>query len=486
MIEGDLRAIIDIGSNSVRLVVYGAPRRAPAILFNEKVMCGLGAGLGAGASGGGRLDSLARERALRALARFHAIATAMRVSSLRVVATAAVRDASDGASFIADAAEMGIAIDLLSGAEEGDAAGLGVIAGIPNADGIVGDMGGGSLELVRVRRGKVRSSVSLPLGVLRVAEIRAGKRRALETRVAKLIAKSGWSADPGLPFYMVGGSWRSLARLHMTLTDWPLPILHQYEMSVRDLDRTARALAASGKRRMVYPGVSSARLPALGDAAALLKVLAKQLSLKTLIVSATGLREGLLYGALDAEARREDPLLAAARSVGARLGRFAEHGDLIEAWIAPLFPDDSAEDQRLRRAACLLGDVAWATNPEFRAAQALETGLHGNWTGVDARGRAMIAMALFACFRGDGMPDIIARLLSAGEQQQALRWGLAMRLGQRLSGGVAGPLAQSSLSLGAKKLTLTLDPAARDLYGDAVERRHRQLASAFGVQPAVA
>lgn len=475
MIDDRPRAIIDIGSNSVRLVVYAGARRAPEILFNEKVMAGLGQGLGAG----GPLEPGARAAAMRALQRFRALASAMGVAELRCVATAALRDASDGASFVAEAATHGLAIDLLSGADEGAASGFGVISAIPHADGIVGDLGGGSLELVRVSGGQVHERVSLPLGVLRLAEIRIGrKRQALEKYVASLIGKSGFAAPSGLPFYLVGGSWRTLGRLHMALTHWPLAVLHQYAMPADAAQRLVHALARMDRKRLkAIDGVSASRAPALADAAALLSVLVRQLGTSDLVVSAAGLREGLLYQGLDDATRLRDPLLVETRAAGRRLGRFAEHGAVIDEWIAPLFGDD-ADDARLRAAACLLGDVAWAANPEYRCERGLETAVHGNWTAIDARGRALIGQALYTSFGGSGTPPLVQALVSPEDAAMASRWGLAMRLGQRLSGGVEAPLRQSRLTLDDDTVTMHLDDAA--LYGEAVERRHRALANALG------
>lgn len=470
------QAIIDIGSNSVRLVVYDGPRRAPAILFNEKVMAGLGRALETRA----RLDPAALKIALRALARFKAVTVAMGIADVRTVATAAVRDASDGAAFIAKAAALGLSIETLSGEAEAHGSGMGVISAIPDADGIVGDLGGGSLELVRIKNGSIADRLSLPLGVLRLPAIRAKGRGALDNVVKKALAKADWKVEPRLPFYLVGGSWRALARLHMHLTDWPLPVLHTYAMPPQAAVRLFRAVTRIGRKDLrAIEAISSTRVPALSDAAALLATLVRQLDCGTLVTSAYGLREGLLYAGLDEAERQLDPLIESVRAAGARQGRFTEHGDLLHKWIAPLFAREDSAHERLRHAACLLGDVAWAANPEFRAERGLDVALHGNWVGIDARGRAMVAQALFASFGGGtAPPPVIAALASEEDRARANAWGLAMRLGQRLSGGVAGPLGVSSLLLDDAKLTLRLQDRA--LYGEAVERRHKQLAALMG------
>jgi exopolyphosphatase/guanosine-5'-triphosphate,3'-diphosphate pyrophosphatase len=471
-------AIIDIGSNSIRLVVYQGPARLPSILFNEKVMAGLGRGVAAT----GAIDAEAMARAETALARFAAMVEAMEVSDVRTVATAAVRDASNGQRLIDHAAAIGLPVELLSGDEEALASGRGVLSGIPDADGIVGDLGGGSLELVRVQKGEVGARVSFPLGVLRIAGVRAKGSAALDRHVLKLMRKAGWEgAGEGRPFYLVGGSWRSLARLDMHLTDYALPIVHHYEMPATTITRLSRAIAHLDKARLrAVPDLSSSRIPTLADAAALLGVVLRHLGSDTTIVSAYGLREGLLYGALDAETQAQDPLIVATRDEGRRLGRFAEHGDLLDQWIAPLFDADGPDQARLRHAACLLADVGWHANPEFRAERGLDIALHGDWVAVDARGRALIAQALFTGLGGGTTtPPLLAGLATERDLKRAATWGLAIRLGQRLSGGVAAPLARATLGRDGKAVTLTLSRQDAALYGETVERRHKSLATAI-------
>ncbi len=475
--------IIDIGSNSIRLVVYDGPIRIPSILFNEKVMAGLGKGMAATKM----LDPAAMDRALVALERFRLVAEKIGVASLHTVATAAVRDARNGAEFLARTAAIGLDVSVLSGGEEAEMAGEGVLAAFPDADGIVGDLGGGSLELARVSGGKVHARASFSLGVLRVAEIRSRGPRALRNQVEQLLREGGWKGrGKGLPFYLVGGSWRALARLVMHMTGYPLPIVHGYTMPVDVAQRVVRALAHLDKARLrEIPQLSSSRAAALPDAAALLTLVSRELGSASMVTSAYGLREGVLHRNLPEDVRNMDPLICATREEGRRLGRFPEHGDLLDRWIAPLFAEESAADARLRLASCLLADVGWRAHPEFRAERGVETALHGNWVGIDARGRAMMAQAMYSSFGAVGEPEIVTMLSSAEDRQRALRWGLAMRLGQRLSGGVAAPLKTSALTLGRDTVTLRLAAGDSPLYGEAVERRHRNLAAAFGLKAEV-
>lgn len=474
-------AIIDIGSNSVRLVVYDGPRRIPFILFNEKVMAGLGASLGKT----GTIEPAAMKRSIAALGRYKHLCEEMGVASLRCVATAAVRDASNGPELLRQAKALGLKVELLSGAQEGAASGYGVLSAIPEANGIVGDLGGGSLELARVRDGEVHEITSLPLGVLRLPEIRAKGNGALERHVKKLLKKAGWdNVQAGLPFYMVGGSWRSLARLDMHLNDFALPVIHHYEMPAQRSAHLVRVTSQMHRETLKnIPALTGNRIPTLPGAAALLSVMVRQLQSSSLIVSAYGLREGLLFEDLPHEVRKEDPLLVAVEAEGEAQGRFPGHGDLIENWIAPLFLDDGAKWRRIRRAACLLADVGWRANPDFRSERGVEIALHGNWVGIDVEGRAMLAQALHSNF-GGGMqvPPELARLASADALRRAALWGSAIRLGQRLSGGVEGPLIGGRLDADAHVLTLVLPARHEDLYGEAVERRLRSLAQLLGLK----
>jgi exopolyphosphatase/guanosine-5'-triphosphate,3'-diphosphate pyrophosphatase len=469
-------AIIDIGSNSVRLVVYSGATRAPSVIFNEKVMAGLGRGLGAH----GELSPPARARALAGLARYRTLLGDMNVAGHRVVATAAVRDASNGAEFLDEVRALGLEPEILSGEEEGAMAGFGVLSSIPDADGVVGDLGGGSLELVDVAGGEVRHSVSLPLGIFRLDEDEA----ELKARVRAALDETGFAdRGKGRDFYMVGGSWRTLARVDMAFRNHPLPIVHQHSIEPERLPRLEADIYKMDKAKAGrIPSMSMSRFPNLPIATRLLRLLAERLRPTLLVTSAFGIREGLLYSDLDERIRRIDPLIAAARAAGTGLGRFPPHGELLDRWIAPVF-DDSAAAARLRLAACLLADVAWQAHPDFRAERGLDMALHGNWVGIDPPGRVRLAQALFCSFGGGrNLPDgALSELCSEAELKRASQWGLAMRLGQRLSGGAAAGLEHSSLAIEDGLLVLSLERGRASLFGEAVDRRLKTLAGSLGL-----
>ena len=485
-VDEPLTAIIDIGSNSIRLVVYRGLHRTPPILFNEKVMAGLGRGVAAT----GRLSEEGLVAAEEAIARFALLCEDMEVDHLRAVATAAVREASNSKEFLSRIRKRcGLDIEIISGEAEARYAALGVLSGMPGADGIVGDLGGGSLELIRVAGGRTHERTSLPIGSLKLDAVRKkGGARALAVFVQKALGKVGWAAaGKGKPFYMVGGSWRALAQLHMFLTEHPLPVVHQYAMQPAMADRLVRAVTQMQPKTLkMVPNISGSRVPSLPGAALLLRAVSKKLGSSQLVSSAYGLREGLLFDALPAEIQRQDPLIAAARAEGERQGRFPEHGDILMAWMNGLFAPELESDVRLRHVACLLSDVAWRAHPDFRAERAVDVALHGNWTAITTSERAMLAASLFACFGGSVQHPIVAllhHLADAASLRRAWLWGLALRLGQRLSGGTAEALAGSHLYRQGGKLVLTLAPHHAALYGDAVARRLRGLAQAMELSP---
>lgn len=464
----------------MRLVVYAGPARIPTPIFNEKVLAGLGAGLD-------RSGSLPREggqKALAALRRFRLLLDHMKVERTHVVATAAIRDADDGPDFIREVQRIGFDCKVLSAAKEAELAGEGVLSGIPHAKGVVGDLGGGSLELVAVEEGSTSDGISLPLGVLRLSATPWGEREA------KKLLKSALKRSPlsrqarGQCFYMVGGSWRALARIDMLATDYPLPITHQYRMKPARAKELRKLLRVLDPRLAI--AVAPPRLASAPIAAMLLELLVNELEPSQLIVSTYGIREGLLYSKLKAGDRTIDPLIEEAREAGGGEHRFGQHGDLLDAWIAPLF-DDGPSMRRLRLASCLLADVAWQANSGFRADRGIEMALHGNWVAVDPGERVIMAQALASNFGRDRLPD--ARLAQLCKDEQLIRahcWGAAMRLGQRLSGGVGTVLRRTSIEIVNGMLQLSVQRGEGALVGDQVERRLLRLAQALGLEPVIA
>lgn len=464
----------------MRLVVYAGPARIPTPIFNEKVLAGLGVGLDRSAI----LPKEGRHKALAALRRFRLLVDHMKVTRTRVVATAAIRDAQDGAQFVREVERIGFECDVLSAREEAELAGEGVLSGIPRASGVVGDLGGGSLELVAVEQGSTSAGISLPLGVLRLAASPAGERDARKLLKSALKQSPPLDHARGKCLYMVGGSWRALARIDMLATDFPLPITHQYRMKpgrAKELRKLVRALDPRLADAAAPPRLQSAPVAAM-----LLELLVNELEPAHLVVSTYGIREGLLYSKLSAAVRKIDPLVEEAREAGGGEHRFGEHGDLLDEWVAPLF-DDEPPMRRLRLTSCLLADVAWQANAGFRADRGIEMALHGNWVAIEPAERVIIAQALASNFGRDRLED--ARLMHLCKDDQLARahcWGAAMRLGQRLSGGVGSVLKRTRVEIVNGALQLSVRRGEEALIGDQVKRRLIRLAQALGREPVVA
>jgi exopolyphosphatase / guanosine-5'-triphosphate,3'-diphosphate pyrophosphatase len=478
-------AVVDIGSNSLRLVVYDGVRRSPRTLFNEKVMCGLGRSI----ETTGRLDPGGVELARANLARFVALARGISVKRLDVIATAAVRDASDGRAFVAEVEKRHkLKVKVLAGAEEGRLSASGVVAGIPEARGVAGDLGGGSVELVPLAGGQVGAAATLPIGPLRL-QPHAGDDRKLREVIDKQLASVPWLNAPvdGGAFYAVGGAWRALARIHMEQTRYPLHIIQHYTVPRGEADDFLDVIARLSKKSLEkMTTVSRKRLDVVPIAARVLQRLLRRVSPKSLVFSAFGLREGHIYNLLNEAEQRADPLLTACRDIAEASRRFGADGGELFEWTTPLFAGEGAEQRRLRHAAALLGDIAWREHPDYRADQALRSVLYMPVAGLDHRERAYLAGAIYARYGGnENGASVLDRLLDEEARVQARITGLALRLGYTLSGGVPGGLSRSKLALDGNALVLSLNGAAIRRYGESVQRRLDALSRSIGKRPEV-
>lgn len=480
--------IVDLGSNSIRLVVYDRLSRTPQPLFNERVICGIGRDVATT----GRLAPDGVELAVKNLKRFAALAQAMDIAQLDVLATAATRDAEDGAEFLARISELfAMPVRQLDGETEARLAALGVVSGIPNADGVSGDLGGGSLELAALTNGDIGEIVTLPLGPLRLLAEFGPQRRELQARIDGFLSEIAWLADKGgRTFYAVGGAWRSLARVHMDQTEYPLRIIHSYRVPGRDaadLCKVISRLSPTTLSRM--RGVSTKRAPFLPVAALVMRRLLKILRPDWLEFSAYGIREGSLFERLDPDERAADPLLAACATISARESRFGNRGDQLYHWIAPLFHESTdAEAMRLCRAACLLADIGWQVHPSYRAEQIYLRILRLPITGVDHVGWSKIAMAVYIRYGGSPSEDTLGlgrTILDDDDMVWARRVGTALRLAETLAGGMPDILAGASLRVEESKLALHVDPSAAEFVGDVVTGRLETLSDLLGLAPEI-
>lgn len=473
-------AIVDIGSNSIRLVVFDGLKRAPAMVFNEKVFCGLGRGLHAS----GRLSPEGVALAVPNLVRFTALARAMGVGRIEMIATAAVRDASDGQAFRQTVEQhCSHPVRILSGQEEAGFSALGVIAGNPGADGIMGDLGGGSLELVEVKDGRVGRWTTLALGPLRLMERCGEDRQKARRLIDKTLAEVDWlESGRGRIFYPVGGTWRSLARLHIEQHRHPLHAIHGHTVPREETVGLMRLISRLGKSSLRgIEQVSRRRRETLPMGALVLSRLLQRVQCEKVTFSTYGLREGYVFHRLPKAVQDEDPLLSAAAEAAEREGRFGGLGDSLMTWCDPLFPDEGEEERRLRLAACHLSDLAWRDHPDFRAVEALHRILHYPLVGIDHPGRAFLAYTVFLRYGGTaGAKDAKAAtaLLSERWRERAVLLGAALRLSYRVSAATRWMLDHSALRVQGKVLELKLPDDGSVPDGEAVQRRLKALAQA--------
>ena len=478
--------IVDLGSNSVRLVVYAGVERNPVLVFNEKVMAGLGRSL----ASTGRLDPKGIERALDALRRFMALREQIGVPNLVVAATAAVRDAEDGADFLERAESIcGFKIMLLSGLDEARISAQGVLSGIPTAEGLVGDLGGGSLELVPVANGKPGEGATLPLGPLRLMDLSHGSLAEAESFVERAFGEQKWLKNyEGKPIYAVGGVWRNLARIHMAQRNYPIHVLHQYVIPARDAADISRVIEKLGPKSLAQiPDVSERRVEALPFGALVLDKLISASRAKEIVISAYGLREGLLFERLDKKEQQKDPLIEGCRDLAGRLARFPQHGNEFFKWTAPLFADDvlgeTAEESRLRHAACILADIGWYVHPDYRAHHAMTQILLAPFSGINHQGRLYLARVGYHRHEGRGEPEMLGNrsaYIPERDNERALILGLALRLAFTLSGATMGMLPKTRFDIGKNSLTLVVPKKYEALVGEIVAKRLAALAKALG------
>ncbi len=485
-------AVIDIGSNSVRLVVFEGAKRNPVSLFNEKVLCGLGRSV----ASTGFLDGDGVKRALRALRRFRAISDQFGIARCEVIATAAAREAENGPDFVARASHiLKCDIAVISGREEAHLAAAGVICGIPDAEGMAGDLGGGSLEIIGLDKNKGASGgVTLPLGGLRLIDLSGGNLERARKIVDAELEKVDWlKQGKGRPFYAVGGTWRAFARLHMAQIHYPLSVIHEYTIPVKEALTFARVLDHLSPSSLEgVAEISRARRETLPYGALVLERLIKRMDPSDFIVSGFGVREGLLYTTLTKEEKKRDPLLMACDELARLRSRSSAHAWELCQWTDPLFkspgPTETPEEKRLRYAACLISDIGWRTHPDYRGAQTLSMIAQASFAGLDHPGRAFLALSVF--YRNQGLVSAessprIHRLIDENTLSRARIIGAAVRAAHLISAGMPGIIDKTPLSCDGGRLVLSLPKEFAVLEGERVDSRLGILARELGLKPEI-
>ncbi|MDP3897750.1 MAG: Ppx/GppA phosphatase family protein, partial [Mesorhizobium sp.] len=320
------------------------------------------------------------------------------------------REAVNGREFIRSAEEiLGVEIRVLTGREEAYYSALGVISGFHPADGIAGDLGGGSLELVDVKGEVIGGGITLPLGGLRLDDMSKGSIAAASRIIRDELRRAEvLKGGAGRAFYCVGGTWRNLARLHMYATGYPLAVMHHYEMDIAGSEAFLKQVARGDIEKMKgIERVSKNRRALLAYGAAVLQEIIRVMKPGRIVVSALGVREGFLYSLLTPAEQQSDPLITASEELALLRARSVTHAHELADWTGQTFAafgiDETEDEMRYRRAACLLADIGWRAHPEYRGFQSLNIIAHASFIGVDHPGRAFIALANL--YRHEGMNE---------------------------------------------------------------------------------
>ena len=478
--------VVDIGSNSVRLVVFDGAARSPAYFFNEKIMCALGAGM----SETGRLNPEGRARALAAMRRFKHLGDGIGTDGLTAVATAAVREAEDGAEFCEEVErETGIHIHVIDGKEEARLSAQGVLLGWPGSYGLVCDIGGSSMELAEINGGRVGRRLSSSLGPLKLRDMKGGKkaRKALiRDRIKSMQDDLGEQKNR---LFLVGGSWRAIAKIDMERRGYPLHVLHEYRMTAKAVRETAKYIEKSDPEDLRNrAGVSSSRMALVPIASEVLREVVKTFKPRDIAISSYGIREGLLYEQMPQRLRDRDPLIEACAFAESRDARVPGYGTVVYKFIEPLFKSVRPERRRIIKAACLLHDVSWRAHPDYRAEDCFDNATRANLGGLKHSERVFLGLALLHRYsnrrEGTRFQDLNT-LVSEDDQVQAEVLGKAMRFAAMLWLKRDARLGELRWFPKKKRLDLRLSPEAAPLFGEVAEARFRSLAETLQAEATI-
>ena len=472
--------VIDVGSNSVRMVVFDGAARSPAYFFNENIFCGLGKKVNAD----GSLNNKSKERAFAALSRFSLLVKNMKISPIFCVATAAVREASDRLKFCQDVFKLtGLELKVLTGIEEARLSAQGIFLGWPEASGIMCDIGGSSLELASLRDGVVRGCRSVPLGPLKLIEFESNKKLLQRHINKRLDIINGILDFSGKDLYLVGGSWRAIARLDMERKKYPLKVLHEYQMTTDSVLKTVRWILSKDIKGLGnLTGISKSRLKLVPVAAQVLRSLMKKLKPKSIFLSSYGIREGVLYEQMPYKLKRCDPLLEACRLDEEQNARVSGFGLKLFKFLRPLFQKCSDKKNRLIESACLLHDVNWRAHPDYRAEVCFDNATRANLGGLSHKERIFLGVSLLHRYKNsrlDTQHEKVLGLLTIEELKEAEILGKAMRFGAMFSTMDADIPAKLHWDLEKRIIRLTLSPKSRGLYGEVVQARFLSLAKSM-------
>ncbi|GLQ21255.1 exopolyphosphatase [Algimonas porphyrae] len=478
--------VLDIGSNSIRFVVFDIYGSHFTPVYNEKVLAGLGRDLKAT----GRLSDDGKRLALASLSRFQAIAEARGLSRILVAATAAMREASDAQDFIEDIrVQTGLEVVPVSGEEEARLSALGLLAGDPGATGLAADLGGASLELIRLQDRAPGQRRSLPLGPFDMVgpNLRDADYASLIPHIDAALAELPPILSRTDTLYLIGGAWRNLAAIHMTRSLYPLKTMQNYALDTLDAALLARWAYNEGRDALFdWPGLRARRSETLPYSGLLLERLIRVLKPRRIEVSLTGLREGLVFDHLPQSVQARDALLDGCRDFASGSLQSELFGPplmhFVES-IADALPVafDAGIDRRLRQAACLLAGLGKNLHPDYRAELVFEDVLYAPISGLSHPQRVWLALTLFRSVSRNRKPpnmEAVDRLLDDAQIKAACALGSAIRLAIVATGRT--PDLVGALHLSHADGCLHLESDVPELLTEQVQFRLQKLADRLG------
>jgi exopolyphosphatase/guanosine-5'-triphosphate,3'-diphosphate pyrophosphatase len=397
----------------------------------------------------GALSSETIDRTLRIVRGFVAVAATSGAERTMAVATAAVREASNGERFIERTRdELGIQVDIANGDEEARFGFLGAVHGLPVHDGIVLDLGGGSIQLIHFRGRRLLRSWSLPLGALRLSDrfLRSdpparGEMRALKEHVYAALSQAGIRPLlPGERMVGTGGSIRNLAKVDRRLRgDYPISRLHGYDLDRRRLDGVASLLSGmpAGSRAMI-PGLNADRSDSIVGGGLVVQAVMDRLLASELTVAGYGMREGVALNCVTNEAASVEQVQnVAVAALGGHFtaydgGRAERRMLMTRRVLAQLRPLISAEALLAATAAARLLDIGASIDHYRRHEHSARIVCDANLDGYSHHTLALIAAALYAVGEREATVKTYAPLLTAADQPVVERIAAGVALADAL------------------------------------------------------
>ena len=492
-------AVIDIGSNSVRLVIYDIFGAHFTSVYNEKVLAGLGRDL----RETGRLSENGKQMCREALLRFSHIIEARGLPAPVVGATAALRVAEDAPDFVASILEeTGLDISPISGEEEARLAALGLLSSNGRRMGIGADLGGASLELMRIdpelkQTGASVQGVSLPLGPFDAigGNLSNLNREDYAARISDLdavLAKVPGYLEGEDKLYLVGGAWRNLASVHQQRIGYPMRTLQGYGISAVEAEKLAHWAWTEGLNDVLnWPGMRKARAETLPYAGLILERLIKRFSPKFIVISMAGLREGLVWNMLPEQVKTRDPLIDGCRDFARGFVQAEHFGPPLYRFLSPLlsiFPGafDGEVDARLLQAACHLAGLGKNLHPDHRADLIFEDVLYAPVSGLSHEARAFLSLSLFRTYTAKQLPPIpgvVEELLIEPQRHVAACIGEAIRFAIVLTGRTPSLLSDFELEVSGGSLHLKYRTDRQAMLTKQVIYRLTKLSKLLGLMP---